>query len=138
MSRTIYFRLLLSFILSVSALWGMAQQAKSTNGVKYQVKFDAGTQRFTVFVVPQYSTPNANNPLSSEYGATAQVTLKLPSGLSISGITNINGDWEEALNPDISGQQEVFRKVRRIEGDYFYVSGNKGLFFKGYGLNLYE
>lgn len=45
--------------------------------------------------------------------------------------TNINGDWEEALNPDISGQQEVFRKVKRIEGDYFYVSGNKGLFFKG-------
>ena len=45
--------------------------------------------------------------------------------------TNINGEWEEALNPDISGQQEVFRKVKRIEGDYFYVSGNNGLFFKG-------
>ncbi|WP_343631153.1 hypothetical protein [Fluviicola sp.] len=45
--------------------------------------------------------------------------------------TNINGKWEEALNTDLSGQQEVFRKVKKIAGDYFYVSGDKGLFFKG-------
>ncbi|WP_430405228.1 WD40/YVTN/BNR-like repeat-containing protein [Fluviicola sp.] len=45
--------------------------------------------------------------------------------------TNISGKWEEAINPDITGQQEVFRKVKKIDSDHFYVSGNSGLFFKG-------
>lgn len=45
--------------------------------------------------------------------------------------TNINGKWEEALNTNLTGQQEVFRKVKKIATDYFYVSGNQGLFFKG-------
>ncbi|MGV3609455.1 MAG: WD40/YVTN/BNR-like repeat-containing protein [Fluviicola sp.] len=45
--------------------------------------------------------------------------------------TNVNGEWEEAINTDISGHKELFRKVKKINSDYFYVSGDNGLFFKG-------
>jgi|GEM_PF-6355467 len=44
--------------------------------------------------------------------------------------TSINGEWEEALNIDGTGIQELFRKVKKIDADHFYVSGVNGTFFK--------
>ena len=133
MSRTIYFRLLLSFILSVSAFWGMAQQpTKSTNGVKYQVKFDAATQLFTVYVVPQYNTPNANNSATSEFGSTAQVSLKVPSNFVIGNITNVNGDWQNTptkLGPAFQSQLAG----QGLPADTAYYAIGKGFSETNYG-----
>ena len=132
MSRTIYFRLLLSFILSVSAFLGMAQQVRSVNEVKYQVKFDAATQLFTVYVVPQYNTPNANNSATSEFGSTAQVSLKVPSNFVIGNITNVNGDWQNTptkLGPAFQSQLAG----QGLPADTAYYAIGKGFSETNYG-----
>lgn len=67
----------------------------STNLVNYQITYDVPTQKYIVWVVPQYSTPNANNSNANEFGGTAQVTLKIPKPFVITNITDINGVWSK-------------------------------------------
>ncbi|MFN3783176.1 MAG: Ig-like domain-containing protein, partial [Spirosomataceae bacterium] len=75
--------------------WVASFAQTSTNGVRYQVTYDATTARYTVWVVPAYNTPNANNTGTTEKGATAQVTLAVPSSFTITSIVDVNGGWEK-------------------------------------------
>lgn len=67
----------------------------STNTVSYRLTYDPATQRYTVFVVPNYSVPNTFNSGTVELGATAQVSLAVPANFVITGITDIRGTWEK-------------------------------------------
>jgi uncharacterized repeat protein (TIGR01451 family) len=84
---------LLTFGLASLSMVGYAQL--SNNQVKYQVTYDVPTQKYIVWVVPQYSTPNVNNTGINEFGGTAQVTLKIPKPFVITNITDINGVWSK-------------------------------------------
>ena len=75
--------------------WVASFAQTSTNGVRYQVTYDATTTRYTVWVVPAYNTPNTNNTGTTEKGATAQVTLAVPSTFTITSIVDVNGSWEK-------------------------------------------
>jgi hypothetical protein len=104
-------RLRLLSIFSVLLFFsGVAKgQTTSTNRVDYQITYNAGTDRYTAWVVPAYNVPNTNNPssLSFEYGGTAQFTIKSPASFSVSDIQDVNGTWEKAplrLGPGNPGQ----------------------------------
>jgi len=79
--------------IGLLSLTSLAQN--SPNTVSYRLTYDQATQRYTVFVVPNYSVPNANNGSSTERGATAQVSLVVPAAFQITGITDIRGIWEK-------------------------------------------
>ncbi|GAB3022968.1 cadherin-like domain-containing protein [Spirosoma pulveris] len=94
-----------SLILLLSSGRLLAQQ--SSNTVKYRVTYSTTTQRYTVWVVPDYATPNSYNGGSSEFSSTAQVTLKVPIGFVIQNILDASGtqSWEKApakLGPGLS------------------------------------
>lgn len=67
----------------------------SPNTISYKVTYDFATQKYTVYVVPEYSVPNSTNPALTERGATAQVTIAVPKDFLISNIVNIKGAWEQ-------------------------------------------
>lgn len=81
----------LALILTCS--YTMGQQ--SANTVSYKVTYDKLTLKYTVWVVPGYAVPNANNSGATEKGATAQVTLAVPKSFVITNITDIKGSWEK-------------------------------------------
>ncbi|MBU1821342.1 MAG: DUF11 domain-containing protein [Bacteroidetes bacterium] len=70
-------------------------QTLSSNTVKYKLTYNKGTEVYTVWVHPDYNTPNANNSNTNEFSATAQVSLKVPRQFVIQNITDINGFWEK-------------------------------------------
>lgn len=70
-------------------------QTLSTNTVKYKLTYNAATEVYTVWVHPDYSTPNSNNTNESEFSATAQVSLKVPKAFVIQDITDVKGFWEK-------------------------------------------
>ncbi|MFN4086268.1 MAG: Ig-like domain-containing protein [Spirosomataceae bacterium] len=83
-------------VLAVVALMSASAMAQtSSNTVSFRLTYDPATLRYTVFVVPNYSVPNANNTGSTERGATAQVTLAVPAAFQITGITDVRGVWEK-------------------------------------------
>jgi uncharacterized repeat protein (TIGR01451 family) len=98
----------------------IAQQL-STNQVNYQLTYDATNQIYTVWVVPKYATPNANNSDANEFGATAQVSLKVPKDFVIQNITDIKGTWEK--NPLKLGSQSVFTPANLDPNYNYYVIG---------------
>ncbi len=98
----------------------IAQQL-STNQVNYQLTYNSATQTYTVWVVPQYATPNTNNPNTNEFGATAQVSLKVPKDFVIQNITDIKGTWEK--NPVKLGSQSVFTPAGLDPNYLYYVIG---------------
>jgi hypothetical protein len=51
----------IGFIWYIGLVSAVAQQL-STNQVNYQLTYNTNTQIYTVWVVPKYATPNANNP----------------------------------------------------------------------------
>ncbi len=71
-------------------------QTLSPNTVKYKLTYNKGTEVYTVWVHPDYNTPNANNSNTNEFSATAQVSLKVPRQFVIQNITDINGFWEKS------------------------------------------
>ncbi|MFB9293291.1 DUF11 domain-containing protein [Persicitalea jodogahamensis] len=70
-------------------------QTLSTNTVKYKLTYNVDTEVYTVWVHPDYSTPNSNNTNGSEFSATAQVSLKVPKAFVIQDITDLKGFWEK-------------------------------------------
>ena len=89
----------------------------SPNTVKYQLTYDISTGRYTVWVVPDYSTPNSApneyNLETNEKGATAQVTIKVPKDFEIlaGSMLDIKGDWPDSppkLNGGIFGLDANF------------------------------
>ncbi|WP_247234675.1 Ig-like domain-containing protein [Telluribacter sp. SYSU D00476] len=93
-----HLRLWLSFVallfLMTTTVWAQTSET-SANTVKYRVTYAPGTSVYTVWVVPQYSTPSSHNSSENEYGATAQVTIKVPADFNILAITDIKGTWDK-------------------------------------------
>lgn len=116
-------------------------QTLSTNQVNYQLTYDINSQLYTVWVVPKYNTPNTNNIGSDEFGATAQVTLKVPAAFVISNITDIKGVWEK--NPLKLGSQAEFNSSGLDPNFRYYVIGktpsetNYGAFVSGTPVSVF-
>ncbi len=68
----------------------------SANEVRYMVTHEPATGVFTAWVVPNYTTPNANNPESEDWGATAQFSLKVPRDFVLTSLYDIRGSWDKA------------------------------------------
>lgn len=135
-------RLFFTWALALFA-WVLQAQT-SVNTVRYRLTYSASTTQYTVWVIPNYSTPNANNPLVNEFGATAQVTLKVPSSFVIEGITDVNGIWEKdplKLGP---AQQSFFQGQGLDPLRSYYVIGksasetNYGPFANGTAIPLFR
>ncbi|AYQ31333.1 DUF11 domain-containing protein [Runella sp. SP2] len=118
----------------------VAQQL-STNQVNYQLTYDAPSQTYTAWVVPRYATPNSNNSDANEFGATAQVSLKVPKDFVIQNITDIRGTWEKS--PLKLGNQPVFASSNLDPNFLYYVIGktptevNYGTFANGTPVALF-
>ena len=116
-------------------------QDLSTNQVNYQLTYNSSTQVYTVWVVPQYNTPNSNNPEANELGATAQVSLKVPKDFVIQNITDIRGTWEKS--PVKLGTQPAFSTSGLDPNYLYYVIGktstevNYGPFSSGTPVSLF-
>ena len=110
MKRLFTFSILSVFILTFGVAKGQTTTpTSSTNLVNFQITYDAGTDRYTAWVVPRYNVPNSNNLSSQsfEYGGTAQFTIKSPTSFSVIDIQDVNGFWEKAplrLGPGNPGQ----------------------------------
>ncbi len=76
----------------------------SSNEVRYMITREPATGVFTAWVVPNYSTPNANNPESEDFGATAQFSLKVPKEFVLTNLQDIRGDLGQSrLQADHAG-----------------------------------
>lgn len=85
--------LLLMFVISLTKL---SAQMNSEQKILYMITFDGKEQLYTAWLVPQYETPNSNNPDSEEKGATAQLSLRVPKDFIITDIKDRRGNWEKS------------------------------------------
>ncbi|MBN8820647.1 MULTISPECIES: T9SS type A sorting domain-containing protein [unclassified Spirosoma] len=116
-------RLLISFLIGWSLL-GIRPaigQSLSMNTVQYMVTYDAALQQFTAWIVPQYDTPNLNNPETSEYGVTAQVTLKTPRDFVLSELKDKVGTWDK--QPRKIGTEPIFRQAGADPSFAYFIVG---------------
>jgi hypothetical protein len=79
-------------------------QTLSGNTVKYKITYDATTQIYTTWVIPDYNVPNANNSETTEKGGTAQFTIVVPKDFLITQVTDIKGTWTKP-------SESAFRKL---------------------------
>lgn len=85
------------------------------------VTYDDAKKVFTAWLVPEYDTPNFNNPDTQEKGVTAQFSMKIPRRLSISYISDEKEIWEK--NPTKIGSQKEFSKVGMDTNFEYYIIG---------------
>lgn len=81
--------------LLVLVLNGAFAQFYSSQRVRFMVTYNANQNEYTASVVPDYNTPNQNNPEAEERGATAQFTLKVPTSFSLTAVIDVRGQWEK-------------------------------------------
>lgn len=111
--------LLITAIISLSASKVILAQDISEMKVKYMLSFDSIKDTYVAWVVPVYETPNSNNPDTEEKGVTAQFTIKVPKGSSISDIGNLKGTWESS--PTKLGNSTY---IKGLDDQYeYYVIG---------------
>lgn len=122
---------------------GLVQaQTDSPHKVKYLVTHDQAADLFTAWVVPQYSTPNFNNPDSEEKGATAQFSLQVPPGFVMQEFRSITGNWD-GYNTKI-GRETYFKEAGLNTGLEYYILGkapaetNYGVFTAGEPVALFS
>ena len=136
--------LLVALVIFRAAVPSIGQQ--SVNTIDYQVTYETGTQIYNVWVVPNYGTPNAINPDSFERGATAQVTLKVPTGFTIANITDVVGSWGKSpLKMGPAEQPSLLGTTTPAlpSGKSYYVIGkelgetNYGQFQNGQAIKLF-
>lgn len=116
-------KLVISFALAL--VMQVSGQAQSRQQVSFMLTYDAPSQVYTAWVVPNYSTPNHHNPDSEEKGVTAQFSLKVPQGVEISQVQDLKGSWEK--QPTKLGNNEYF-KAAGIDTNYeYYIIGKSPL-----------
>jgi|GEM_PF-4129774 len=93
----------------------------STFTVEFMITFSAQTQRYTAWVVPNYSTPNTNNSNLNELGATAQFSIRVPREFILSNIVDVRGNWEK--NPlKLQTNLPVFTNNGiTVDSDYYVI-----------------
>jgi hypothetical protein len=123
-------KIIIMLLLVVVRLSTITAQTESSLTVKYMVTYDDAKKVFTSWLVPQYDTPNFNNPDTQEKGVTAQFSLKVPRGFSISSISDENGIWEK--KPIKIGSQNEFSNTNTDANFEYYIIG-KGTSETNYG-----
>lgn len=90
---TTYASICLIGMFLILSLGAIAQQSAFT--VRYQVTYNAGLDQYTALVVPDYTTPNANNNTATEKSSTAQFTIVVPKNFVITQVTDVKGTWSK-------------------------------------------
>lgn len=96
-------------------------QTESDLKTKYMITYDESKHVFTAWIVPTYDTPNFNNPDTEEKGATAQFSLKVSRGFTLTSLTDIKGSWEKT--PTKIGSQQAFTTVNIDPQFEYYIIG---------------
>lgn len=123
-------KILSSIIISVILLGQATAQKISEHSVKYMVSFDASKNLYTAWLVPNYSTPNHNNPDTEEKGATAQFSLKVPRGFELSNLQSLLAGWD--TKPTKLGSEDAFIKAG-TDANYEYIIIGKSPVETNYG-----
>lgn len=106
----------------VLGMWMHSQaQRLSEQGVKYMVSYDADKKLYTAWLVPNYDTPNSNNPDTEEKGATAQFSLKVPKGFVLSQMQSLKGGWDNQATK--LGAEDAFQKAGANPNYEYYIIG---------------
>lgn len=132
---------LIATLIAVASLTGVQAQSESAYPVKYMITYEATTNSYTAWVVPEYSLPNVNNGDTEEKGATAQVTVKVPNGFTITAIRDLKGTWEKT--PSKIGGQTALLNAGADAAFGYYVIGkspsetNYGAFIRGEPVALF-
>lgn len=105
----------------VCAMFTSIAQDLSSLQVKYMVTYSEINRSYTAWVIPNYQTPNHNNPDSEEKGVTAQFALKVPKGFVMSDIRDLKGAWDKV--PVKIGNEEVFTKAGADPSFEYYIIG---------------
>ncbi|GAA4421307.1 hypothetical protein GCM10023187_57110 [Nibrella viscosa] len=112
--------------IGLLGLASLAQaQYKSQHTVRYMVTYEAKTQLFTAWVVPDYSTPNHFNPETEERGATAQFTLKVPKDFVLNNLKDVRGTWDKQARK--FGQEPELQRAGADAAYAYYVIGKAPL-----------
>lgn len=101
-------KMCVSLISAIVLVLGMNLQASaqlSANTVKYRLTFDEARQLYTVWLHPNYGTPNAHNDNDHEFSYTAQVSLKVSRDFTLSDVQDIRGIWTK--NPRKTGDPSI-------------------------------
>ena len=112
--KNILLVLLMSFV-------GVQAQTESDLKTKYMITYNEGKDVFTAWIVPFYDNPNFNNPDTEEKGVTAQFSLRVPRGFTITSLGDIKGSWEKM--PTKIGSQKAFSKVNIDSQFEYYIIG---------------
>ncbi|GAB3713478.1 hypothetical protein GCM10027592_52750 [Spirosoma flavus] len=89
-----YIQLILIW-LSATLAWAQTNVMVSNSDVRFMVTHDPATGLFTAWIVPNYDTPNANNPEADDRGATAQFSLKVPANFELTDLRDLRGNWDK-------------------------------------------
>lgn len=104
---------------------GVQAQTESDLKTKYMITYDGGKDVFTAWIVPSYDTPNFNNSDTEEKGITAQFSLKVSRGFTLTSLTDMKGSWEKM--PIKIGSQKAFLKVNiDPQFEYYIIGKTKG------------
>ncbi|MES2518629.1 MAG: T9SS type A sorting domain-containing protein [Bacteroidota bacterium] len=118
------------FVLLFVSFSSVQAQTESDLKTKYMITYDQVKDVFTAWIVPTYDTPNFNNPDTEEKGATAQFSLKVPRGFTLTSLTDLKGTWEKM--PTRIGSQKGFLKANVDPQFEYYIIG-KGNVETNYG-----
>lgn len=141
-----YIQLILFICCTYSSAWAQANVMVSPNEVRYMVTFEPSTALYTAWVVPNYDTPNANNPETEDRGATAQFSLNVPADFVLTEVRDLKGSWDKTpyklLAPEgfVSPEKRAYYVIGKSPQETNYGPFAKGepiaLFtFKGQGGN---
>jgi uncharacterized repeat protein (TIGR01451 family) len=120
--KTLLSSIFVVLLILIPEAYLSAQQ--SANTVSYKLTYDFTEEKYTVWVVPEYTVPNDNNFAPSELGATAQVTLAVPKDFIISDIASVKGSWEKSPLKLGPGQPNQDWSSSSLSSDTnFYVIG---------------
>ncbi|GAA4420772.1 hypothetical protein GCM10023187_56190 [Nibrella viscosa] len=118
MKKNLTIFLSMVFFGAISTVQG---QYLSQHTVRYMVSYDAKSRIFTAWVVPDYNTPNSNNPETEERGATAQFTLKVPREFILGTVKDLRGTWDKQARK--FGQEPQLLQAGANASYAFYVIG---------------
>lgn len=75
--------------------WAQSRVMTSSSDVRYMVTYEPATSLYTAWLIPNYNTPNANNPETDDRGATAQFSLKVPKAFVLTSVGDVRGVWDK-------------------------------------------
>jgi hypothetical protein len=90
-----YIGYLLLFCFITPLTWAQTNVMVSSSEVRYMVTHDPEKALYTAWIVPDYDTPNSNNPEADDMGATAQFSIKVPTDFVLSDIRDLKGSWDK-------------------------------------------